>query len=157
MAANRSIFILDSVRNALDANALFTLHKVHRPSFNADVNCYPYIVSQRTGETLEDGAGDSTGVCTVGVLFDAKVQSDPQAQGLGTQKYGQIVQACEDALANWETAIIATKPSDVHTGGLFKTVITSIKLTGWDGHWDNGGNGIMVGCQIEVNYMHIAL
>ena len=157
MAANRSVFILDQVRTALDANPLFTVHKVHRPKFTADVNAYPYIVSQRTGEILENGAGDSTGVCTVGVLFDANVASDPQALGLGTAKYGDIVQACEDALADWETSILSSKPSDSHTGGMFKTIITHVKLTGWDGHWDNGGNGIAVGCQIEVNYMHIAL
>lgn len=157
MAANRSVFILDSVRNALDANALFTVHKVHRPSFNADVNCYAYIVTQTVGDVLEDGAGDSTGTCTVGILFDARVQSDPQNQGLGTAKYGEIVQAAEDALANWESAIISSKPSDTHTGGLFKTVITGFRFIGWDGHWDTGGNGIAVGAQLDINYLHIAL
>lgn len=157
MAANRSQFILNEVRAALDANALFTLHKVHRPSFAADVNCYPYIVSQRTNETLEDGAGDSTGVCTIGLLFDAKVATDTQSQGIGSDKYGDIVQAAEDALANWESAIISNKPSDTHTGGLFKTIITGIKLLGWDGHWDNAGNGLAIGAQVEVYYMHIAL
>lgn len=157
MADNRSTFILGEVRNALDANVLFTVHKVHRPSFNADVNCYPYIVSQTVGDVLEDGAGDSTGVCTIGILFDARVQNDSQNQGLGTVKYGQIVQAAEDALANWESAILVSKPSDVHTGGLFKTVITGFRFIGWDGHWDNGGNGIMIGARLDINYLHIAL
>lgn len=157
MHANRSVFILHEVRNALDANALFTVHNVHRPSFAANVNAYPYIVSQQTGETLEDGAGDSTGVALVGVLFDAKVSSDTQAVGIGTNKYGDIVQAAEDAFANWEAVISAAKPSDTHTGGLFKTVITSVRLIGWDGHWDNGGNAIAIGCQLEVSYYHIAL
>lgn len=157
MAANRSVFILEQVRAALDANPLFFVHSVHRPRFAADVNCYPFILNQRTGEVLEDGAGDSTGVVTLTILFDAKVQTDTKNEGLGTQKYGQIVQACEDALANFETSILQTKPSDAHTGGLFKTVITSIRVMGWDGHFDNGANEIAVGCQVEISYYHIAL
>ncbi len=157
MADNRSAFVLQQVRTALDANALFTLHSVHRPNFTSTVNAYPYIVSQRTGETLEDGSGDSTGVVTVGILFDSKVASDTQSVGIGTTRYGDIVQACEDALADWESSISQSKPSDVHTGGLFKTVITSVRLIGWDGHYDTGGNTVTVGCQLEVSYYHIAL
>jgi len=157
MYANRSVFIIDKVRLAMDAQPLFNVTKVHRPKFATSVNCYPYIVSQRTGETLENGAGDSTGTVVVGILFDANVKSDTQGLGLGTDKYGEIVQACEDAFADWESDIIVNKPTDTHNGGLFKTIITSIRMIGWDGHWDNGSNGIAVGCQIEVNYMHIAL
>jgi hypothetical protein len=157
MYANRSVFIIEQVRQALDQNALFNVTKVHRPKFGTNVNCYPYIVQQRTNYTLEDGAGDSIGTVTIGILFDANVSSDTQGAGLGTDKYGEIVQACEDAFANWEMDVLSDKPSDEHTGALFKTIITGVSFIGWDGHWDNGANTIAIGCQIEVNYMHISL
>lgn len=157
MAANRTEFILSEVRTALAAETSFTVDTVHRPNSTSGIAVYPFILSQETRETLEDGAGDSTGSASINILFDLKVGNDPSGTGLATALYGDIVQKTENALADWESTITSTPPRDTHTGGLFKTIITGMRVLGWDGLYDRGSTQFVTACSIEVYYTHIAL
>lgn len=157
MAANRSAFILSEVRTALAAETSFTVVNIDRPNNGDAVQVYPFILSQATRETLEDGAGDSTGVAIVNILFDVPVNADANDTGTATVSYGDVVQKCENALADWETTITSTPPKDTHTGGLFKTTITGLRVQGWDGLYDKGQTSYVTACTIEVYYTHIAL
>lgn len=158
MAANRSAFILSEIRDVLDAEPSFTVTKVHRPNNSADITVYPYIVSQtHDSDMMESGAGDSTGQVELGLLFDAQAGNDAANAGLGTDIYASIVDKTENAFADYEAEIVATKPRDTHSSGNFRTVITGARVTGWDGHYDKAGNRIMVGARVLVSFWHIAL
>jgi hypothetical protein len=147
--ANRSAFIIGTVRDILDGDTDISVVKVWKAEFGSTIIAYPHIMTQSFTETLEDGYNSGLGEATVNILIHDKVAGDTQATGVATDQYGAIVQKVEELFEN------ATLPvNDTHSGGLFKTTIHDIRVTSWDGMFDNAAGKLMTACSLKVDFTH---
>ena len=150
MSANRSAYILATVRDILDAETTFDVVKVWRESPSLDkATVYPFILNQTFTEYSEDGYNTGYGTASVNVIIHQKVTGDPAREGTNTDKYGEIVQKVEELIEN------ATWPVyEAHTGNLFKTAIHDIRILSWDGQFDNGDTKVNIGCLLNIDFTH---
>jgi hypothetical protein len=147
--ANRSAFIIGTVRDILDGDADISVVKVWKEEFGSSIIAYPHFINQVFTETLEDGYNSGLGEAVVNIFIHDKVPGDSQGVGVMTDQYGAIVQKVEELFEK------ATLPvNDTHTGNLFKTTIHDIRVTSWDGLWDNAAGKLMTACSLKVDFTH---
>ena len=151
-SANRSAYILDSVRGTLDNDTDITVVKVWRNEFGDTIIAYPHLISQAFLDYGESGYNTGHGMATVNILIHDKVVNDASGTGVATDQYGAIVQKVEELFENMALPI-----QETHTGGLFATTIHSIRITSWDGLFDNNAGKVMTACSLEVQFTHTVI
>lgn len=150
MAANRTAYIIDTIRTGLESETSFTVERQWRDSMSdAKTIVYPFIASQTYTSFYESGLprdGRATIVCYV----NAKVAADPSgATGNVQQAHGIITAKIETAIYN-----IVLPIRDTHTGGIWRTVLNDIYVSAVGGVIDSGQTSLKAEYTIEVLWAH---
>ena len=153
MAANRTAYILETIRTGLAVDTGFDVLKVWRDTMTDNkVVTYPFVASQSHTGTYEDGT-TSEGRTTVIVYANAKYESDPSGgTGNGHVMHGDITQRMETAIYN-----IATPITNTHTGNVWKTNISNIWLSAAGGFLDTNQGIVKAEYTIEVIWDSVKL
>lgn len=148
MAANRTAFILDIIREALAGIADFQVQTVFRDTFSdAKVIVYPFVQSQRVTDRWEDGKTYG-GATTLLVYVNAKVPADHSGtQGNAQQTYNEITNDIERAVYD-----IDVPQRDVHGTGDWATNIRDVYVSNIGGAIDQGQQQLKIEYQLEVTW-----
>jgi len=147
-SANRTAFILDTVRGTLDNETTFDVVKVWRDGhYASNPIVYPYVMSTNVTEVQENGTLEH-GITIVGVFVNASAQADTSKAGNATDKYADIM-----AKAAATIDAVTLPVAETHTDGK-KTRIYSMVMNYQGGFFDIADNKIATDFQLTIHWLH---
>lgn len=146
MAANRTAYILQTIRTALATNQAFDVQTVFRDTFSdAKIIVYPFVQSQRITDRWEDGKAYG-GATTILVYVNAKVPADHAGTvGYVQQYYNDITNDIERIVYDIDLPIVET-----HTGSEWRTSLRDVYVSNIGGAIDQGQQQLKIEYQLEV-------